>query len=154
MGCGQHPDKNVHISGRDQKEKGLCKALLLQHQRQVLVQIAQQLHVFNSGNVIAIWPLDGNDKITELQNHMRLEVTSVDHPVQTPAKKAPYCRFHKKVSGQILIISREGDSSRTMSSPFQCSAILKVNTFFLMFEFILSQFVPVAPPSVFRHHLK
>jgi len=48
-------------------------------------------------------------------------------------KQVPYSRFHRKVSGQVLSISVEGNSITSLGSLFHCSVTLTVKKFFLIF---------------------
>jgi len=71
------------------------------------------------------------------QNHRMLGVgrTSVDHLVQLPCQsRVTYSRLHRTSSRQVLNSSREGDSTTSLESLFQCFVTLKVKMFFLMFR--------------------
>ena len=48
-----------------------------------------------------------------------LEGSLGDHWVQPPLKQIPYSRLHRKVSSQVLNISREGSSTTSLGSLFQ-----------------------------------
>jgi len=82
------------------------------------------------------------EKFTESQG---LERTSGDHPVQPSAKAVPHSRSHRCV----LYISREGDSTTSLSNLFQCchlhcKEILPQSCVKLP----MFQFVSIAPCSV------
>jgi len=49
-----------------------------------------------------------------------------------PLEQVPYSRLHRKASSWVLNISREGDSTSSLGSLFQCSVTLKVKKFFLL----------------------
>ena len=54
------------------------------------------------------------------------------HLVQPPCKsRVTYSRLHRTLSRQVLNISREGDSTTSLGSLFQCSVTLRVKKFFL-----------------------
>jgi len=55
-----------------------------------------------------------------------LEGTSGDDLVQPSAKAVPYSRSHRWISGQVLNISREGDSTTSLDNLFQLSVTLEV----------------------------
>ena len=58
-------------------------------------------------------------RITECSG---LEGTSVGHLVQTRCRsRAAYSRLHRTLSRRVLNISREGDSTTSLGSLFQCS---------------------------------
>jgi len=97
-----------------------------------------------------------NTGITELQSHRMVGVRrdSGDHLVQPPCRsRVTYSRLHRTVSRWVLSISREGDSTTSLGSLFQCSVTLRGKKFFLMFtrNFL---FVPVAPCPATGHHWK
>ena len=63
-----------------------------------------------------------------------LEGTSVGHLVQPPCQsRITYSRLHRTLSRRVLNISREGDSTTSLGSLFQCSFTLRVKKFFFMF---------------------
>ena len=74
-----------------------------------------------------------------------LEGTSGDHPVHPPAKAVPWSKLHRKVSRQIWSVSRQGDSTASLGSLFQCSVILTVKKFFLLlrWDFLCSSLYPL-----------
>ena len=45
-----------------------------------------------------------------------------------------YSRLHRTLSRRVLNISREGDSTASLGSLFQCSVTLRGKKFFLMFN--------------------
>jgi len=62
------------------------------------------------------------------------EGTSVGHLVQPPYQsRVTYSRLHRTLSGRVLNISREGDSTTPVGNLFQASVTLKAEKFFLMF---------------------
>ena len=57
------------------------------------------------------------------------------HLVQTPHRsRVTYSRLHRTLSRRVLNISREGDSTTSLGSLFQCSVTLRGKKFFLMFR--------------------
>ena len=73
-----------------------------------------------------------NESITEWSG---LEGTSVGHLVQPPCRSRGTCsRLHRTLSRQVLNISREGDSTTSLGSLFQCSVTLRWKKFFLIFR--------------------
>ena len=71
-------------------------------------------------------------RITECSG---LEGTSVSHLVQPSCRnKVTYSRQQTTLSRQVLNISREGDSTTSLGSLFQCSVTLRGKKFFLMFR--------------------
>jgi len=71
-------------------------------------------------------------RITESQG---LEGTSVGHQAQPHCRsRVTYSRLHRTLSRQVLNISREGDSTTSLGSVFQCSVTLRGKKFFLMFR--------------------
>ena len=57
------------------------------------------------------------------------------HLVQPPCRsRVTYSRLHRTLSRQVLNISREGESTTSLGNLVQCSVILKVKKFFLMFS--------------------
>ena len=87
-----------------------------------------------------------NHRITESQNHriteqQGLEGTSVSHLVQPFCRsRVTYSRLHRTASRRVLNISREGDSTTSLGSLFQCSVTLRVKKFFLMFRWNILSF--------------
>ena len=64
-----------------------------------------------------------------------LEGTSVGHLVQPPCRsRVTYSRLHRTAFRRVLNISREGDSTTSLGSLFQCSVTLRGKKFFLMFR--------------------
>jgi len=64
-----------------------------------------------------------------------MEGTSVGHLVQPPCRsRVTYSRLHRTASRWVLNISREGDSTTSLGSLFQCSITLRGKKFFLMFR--------------------
>uniref|UniRef100_A0A8C2TCB7 Uncharacterized protein n=1 Tax=Coturnix japonica TaxID=93934 RepID=A0A8C2TCB7_COTJA len=61
-----------------------------------------------------------------------LEGTPRNHPVQPQLKQVPY-RIHRKASRWGFNTSRDGGSTGSLGSLFQCSVTLKVRKFLLMF---------------------
>jgi len=61
-------------------------------------------------------------------------------------KQLPYSRLCRKSSRQVLINSREGNSTASLGSLFQCSVTLTVKKFFphVQMELPVFQFVPIA----------
>jgi len=63
-----------------------------------------------------------------------LEGTSVGHLVQPLCRsRVTYSRLHRTLSRWVLNISRDGDSTTSLGSLFQCSVTLRGKKFFLMF---------------------
>jgi len=59
------------------------------------------------------------------------------------------------VSRKVVSISREGDSTTSLSSLFQCSVIPTIEKFFLALLWnFLFQFLPVSLCSIIAHHQK
>jgi len=59
----------------------------------------------------------------------------VDHLVQPLCRsRVTYSRLHRTLSRRVLNISKEGDSTTSPGSLFQCSITLRVKKFFLMFR--------------------
>ena len=57
------------------------------------------------------------------------------HLVQPPCRsRVTYSRLHRTLSRQVLNISREGESTTSLGSLFQCSTTLRGKKFFLMFR--------------------
>ena len=57
------------------------------------------------------------------------------HLVQPSSRsRVTYSRLHRNLSRQILNISREGDSTTSLGSLFQCSVTLRGKKFFLLFR--------------------
>ena len=57
------------------------------------------------------------------------------HLLQHPCRsRVTYSRLHRTLSRQVLNISREGDSTTSLGSLFQCSVALRGTKFFLMFR--------------------
>jgi len=55
----------------------------------------------------------------------------VGHLVQPPCRsRVTYSRLHRILSRRVLNISREGDSTTSLGSLFQCSVTLRGKTFF------------------------
>jgi len=64
-----------------------------------------------------------------------LEGTSVDHLVQPPCRsRVTYSRLHRTLSRWVLNTAREGNSTTSLGSLFQCSVTLRGKKFFLMFR--------------------
>jgi len=64
-----------------------------------------------------------------------LEGTSGDHLAQPLCQsRVTYSRLHRTLSRQVLNISKEGDSTASLGSLFQCSVTLRGKKFFLMFR--------------------
>jgi len=64
-----------------------------------------------------------------------LEGTSVGHLVQPPCRsRVTQSRLDRTFSRQVLNISREGNSTTSLGSRFQCSVTLRGKKFFLMFS--------------------
>ena len=78
-----------------------------------------------------------NDKPMSSQNHRLVgfgrDLCGSSSP--TPCRsRVTYSRLHRTLSRWILNISREGDSTTSLSSLFQCSVTLRGKKFFLMFR--------------------
>ena len=60
-------------------------------------------------------------------------------------KQVPYSSLSRKASKRVLNISREGDSTASLGSLFQCSVTHMVNKFFCMFvwNFLCSSLCPL-----------
>jgi len=74
---------------------------------------------------------------TESQNHRMFGVGRdlCGSPSPTPCQsRVAYSRLHRNLSRQVLNISREGDSTTSLGSLFQCSVTLRVKKFFLVFR--------------------
>ena len=57
------------------------------------------------------------------------------HLVQPPCRsRVTYSRLHRTSYRQVFNISREGDSTTSLGSLFQCSVTLRGKKFFLMFR--------------------
>ena len=54
-------------------------------------------------------------------------------PSRSSPLQVPYSMLHRKMSRWVLSISREGDSTASLGSLFQCFVTLTVKKFFLMF---------------------
>ena len=64
-----------------------------------------------------------------------LEGTSVGHLAQPSCQsRVTYSRLHRTLSRRVLNISREGVSTTSLGSLFQCSVTLRGKKFFLMFR--------------------
>ena len=71
-------------------------------------------------------------RITECSG---LEGTPVGHLVQPPCRsRVTYSGLHRTLSRRVLNISREGDSTTSLGSLFQCSVTLRGKKFFLGFS--------------------
>lgn len=62
-----------------------------------------------------------------------LEGTTGDHQVQPLLKLVPCSKLHRKASRWILNIFKEGNSTTSLGSLFQCSVTLKVKKLSFMF---------------------
>ena len=95
-----------------------------------------------------------HSRIAESQNHRgwkgSLEI-SLFIPLQVL-----YNRLYRKTSREVLSISREGDSTTSLGSLFQCSAIHEVKKFFLIFRWNLlcSSLCPLPLIIISGHHWK
>ena len=71
-------------------------------------------------------------RITECSG---LKGTSVGHLVQAHCQsRVSYSRLHRTSSRRVLNISREGDSTTSLGSLFQCSVTLRGKKFILIFS--------------------
>jgi len=76
-------------------------------------------------------------RITESQNHRMFGVGRdlCGSPSPTPCpSRVTQSRLHRTLSRWVLDISREGDSTASLGSLFQCSITLRMKKFFLMFR--------------------
>ena len=75
--------------------------------------------------------------ITESQNHRMVgvgrDLCMSSSPTPLPSRDS-YSRLHRTLSRWVLNISREGDSTTSLGSLFQCSVTLRGKNFFLMFR--------------------
>ena len=70
------------------------------------------------------------------------------------AKQAPCSRLCKQVSRQVLNISREGESTTSLGSLFQCSITLTVKFLHINAELPMLQFMAISPCSLPTDHRK
>jgi len=83
-----------------------------------------------------IWPTARTGFLQALSHRMlgvRRDLCGSSSP--TPCRsRVTYRRLHRALSRQVLNISREGDSTTSLGSQFQCSVTLRVKKLFLMFR--------------------
>jgi len=112
----------------------------------VVLGILMYFHLFRAHSVwgsdptwifLCVARCEPHVQFTESQNNRMVGVGRAlcGSPSPTPFQsRVTYSRLHKMLSGWVLIISREGDSTTSLGSLGQCSIILRGKKFFLMFS--------------------